>query len=115
MEYVTTDGSATAPVSPSPRRLMAPSTAAAIRRALEAYGDTGVRDSALRPAARMICDDARRSGLRVEQMLVALKSEWAAALEQCDVPLGTARNDLTSRFITLCIHAYYAAPSPETP
>lgn len=80
----------------------------ALHHALAAHPDHAAVDQRLRPAARMVCDDARRSGLAVEQMLVALKSEWAAVVEHHRVPHGAARTELTSRFITLCIHAFYA-------
>jgi hypothetical protein len=114
MEHVSIDGPATSPISPALGRLISPATAAAIHDALDAYCETGVRDSRLRPVAGMVCDDARASGLRVEQMLIALKTEWTAALENRRIPHGAARQDLTSRFITLCIYAYYAAQAPET-
>ena len=93
-------------VSESPR-LMSPATTAAVHAAVEHYAERGVLDSRLRPAARLVCADARACDLRVEQMLIALKNEWNAILELRRVPHGAARADLTSRFITLCIHAFY--------
>lgn len=110
MERASFEGRGTATSLGIPR-LMSPTTLAALRDALATYVENGVQDSRLRPAARMVCDDARASGLRVEQMLIALKCEWAALLEQRHVPPGVARTDLTSRFITLCIHAFYASQS----
>ena len=91
---------------------MSSATTAAIRHALEAGADGGLTDSDLRPAARMVCDDARASGLRAEQMLVALKTEWGRLLENSAVPRGTERIDLTGRFITLCISEFYAGRRP---
>jgi hypothetical protein len=91
---------------------MSPATVAAIREAFEGYGEYGLIDSRLRPAARLVCDDGRRSGLRVEQLLIALKTEWATLLMAAQVPEGPSRTDLTSRFITLCIYEFYAAKAP---
>ena len=111
MEHASAERSAPRPAFSDVRRLMAPATAAAIRDALDRYAENGVLDSRLRPAARMVCSDAKASEMRVEQMLIALKNEWAALLEQRRIPHGAARTDLTSRFITLCIHAFYEAQS----
>ena len=111
MEHVSADGPAMTSDMSVPR-LMSRSTTAALQDALDTYGGDGLLDSRLRPAARMVCADARASGLRVEHMLIALKSEWGALLEQHRIPHGAARHDLTSRFITLCIHAFYAGHSP---
>ena len=113
MEQLSADGRPAISVLTLPR-LMSRATTAALHEALDTYGSSGLMDSRLRPAARMVCDDARASGFRVEQMLIALKHEWAALLEHHQIPYGDARYDLTSRFITLCIHAFYAGePSPR--
>ena len=89
-----------------PRRLMSSETVTAIRDAFEA-ADRDEFESRLRPAARMVCDDGRRSGMRVEQLLIALKREWAELLTSRHVENIDERTDLTSRFITLCIHEFY--------
>lgn len=107
MEKFFSETPASLPVVSEARRLMSPATTEAVRSALEQYTKRGVLDSRLRPAARMVCEDARSCDLRVEHMLIALKNEWNAILEQRRVPHGAARTDLTSRFITLCIHAFY--------
>ena len=90
------------------RRLMSPETVIAIQDAFDAPDPDRMLESRLRPAARMVCDDARRSGMRVEQMLVALKREWAELLTSRNIENIDERTDLTSRFITLCIHEFYA-------
>ena len=46
--------------------------------------------------------------MHVEQLLIALKREWAELLTSRHVENVDERTDLTSRFITLCIHEFYA-------
>ena len=87
---------------------MSQETAAAVCRALKAYGENGLLEGRLRQAARMLCADARERGMRAEQMLVALKDEWAALADVRRLAQGTARADVTRRFITLCIDEFYA-------
>jgi hypothetical protein len=87
---------------------MSPATVAAVCGAFDASDRDGMLDSRLRPAARMVCDDARTSGLRVEQLLIALKTEWSQLLTSRRIEDVAERADLTSRFITLCIHEFYA-------
>ena len=97
-----------------PRRLLSPATVAAVSDAFDGSERDGMLDSRLRPAARMVCDDGRSSGLRVEQLLIALKTEWAELLTSRRIEDVRERNDLTSRFITLCIHEFYAdSPARE--
>ena len=97
---------------PAPSRLMSQATTAAVHYALDGQRGGHLVDSRLRPAARMVCNDARASGLRVEELLIALKQEWGALLDSHHVSPGDARTDLTSRFITLCIYEFYAAQAP---
>ncbi len=94
-------------------RLMSHATASAIRHALRALGNERVEDARLRRAAAAACEDARTAGLRVEQMLVAIKEDWAAHPEVCRLPHGRTRSDVTNRFITLCIRQYYADTAPH--
>lgn len=108
MVQPTLDGAAMPMSLAVPPRLMSAMCAAAVRDAIEAYVENGVLDSRLRPAARMVCDDAHAGGFLVEQMLISLKHEWTTLLDARRVPHGVARADLTSRFITLCIYAFYA-------
>ena len=113
MKHVSSDVSAGSSGFSAPPRLMSPATMAVLSDALDAHRETALLDSRLRPAARLVCEDARASELKVEQLLVALKSEWSVLLEQRHVP-AAARPDLTSRFITLCIYEYYASrPTPR--
>ncbi len=92
---------------------MSHATASAIRHALRSLGNERVEDTRLRRAAAAACEDARAAGLRVEQMLVAIKEDWAAHPEVCRLPHGRARSEVTSRFITLCIRQYYADNGPR--
>lgn len=61
----------------------------------------------LRASLRQVCDDARRSGLRAEQLLVLIKDVWSA------VPAGIARvpsvhgDERLNYVISTCVDEYY--------
>ena len=98
-----------------PARLMSLSTAALLRRTLNAHRHGWVLESRLRRLARMVSEDARRSGLAAEQMLVAFKEEWDALPESRQIRDGKACADLRSRIITLCIGEFYARRRASNP
>ena len=62
----------------------------------------------LRNALRQVCADARRSGLRAEQLLVLIKDVWSG------LPAGIARvpslhgDERLNYVITTCVDEYYA-------
>ena len=98
------------PVSPMPPvTVMSRSTAMAVRRALHALRDGWHLEGRLRDAARMVAEDARRHGLRAEEMLVALEREWGElARTRVARVTGDVRR-FAERLVTLCIHEFYAA------
>ena len=97
------------PLSPTrTAKLMSHATAAAIRHALRAATTPKVLDARLRKAASNACEDAHCAGLRIEQMLIALKEDWAAHPEVRRMPAGSVRSEVGNRFITLCIHEFFA-------
>ena len=63
----------------------------------------------LRGSLREICVEARRAGLRAEQLLVLIKDVWSA------MPAGIARvqsvhgDDRLNYVISMCVDEYYAA------
>lgn len=82
----------------------------AVRRALHARLDGWLLEDRLRAAARMVADDARRHGLRAEEMLVALKHEWDGLLVRTRAARATGDlRDFAQRLVTLCIHEFHAA------
>lgn len=63
----------------------------------------------LRAALRQVCVDARRSGLRAEQLLVLIKDVWSG------IPAGISRvtalhgDERLNYVISTCVDEYYAA------
>ena len=94
--------------SAAPARLMSHATAAALRHALRALSTARVFDARLRVAASNASEDAHAAGMRVEQMLVAIKDDWAAHPSVRRLPAGPARSEIASRFISLCIQEFFA-------
>lgn len=70
-------------------------------------------DERLRPALSQVCGEARRAGLRAEQLLVLIKEVWSA------LPAGLARvhsvhgDERLNHVISLCVDEYYG--STKTP
>jgi hypothetical protein len=64
----------------------------------------------LRGSLREICAEARRAGLRAEQLLVLIKDVWSA------MPAGISRvqsvhgDDRLNYVISTCVDEYYGAP-----
>ena len=87
----------------------------AVRRVLHAYREGWVLDNRLRRAARAVAQDAHRRSAQAEQMLVAVKQEWAALPEVRALPPGDGLQELSSRFISLCIREFFSpGASPAT-
>jgi hypothetical protein len=75
-------------------------------RALARDGPSGAPDEPLRAAARLLCDDARARGIRVEALLVSLKQAWPVVTE--GEPIARAESSrLLARLVTLCVQEYY--------
>jgi hypothetical protein len=69
----------------------------------------GANLSELAPAIRLVCDDARRRGLRAEDVVILFKRAWAAVPGPDFGSEGNRRGDLLERAITLCIKSYYSS------
>jgi hypothetical protein len=101
--------------SPPRPRALSRSTLMMVRRVLHAYREGWLPEKRLAQAARMAAEDARQGGLAAEQMLVALKREWAELEEVRRLSRPDAR-ELLARLVTLSIRAYYQrAQRPGTP
>ena len=55
-----------------------------------------------------MCDEARRQGLRAEQLLVVFKQALVSALDACGLPAGNQRDGLSARLVSTCIEEFYA-------
>jgi hypothetical protein len=62
----------------------------------------------LAPTIRLVCDDARRRGLRAEDVVILFKRAWAAVPGPDYGSEGNRRGELMERAITLCIKSYYS-------
>ena len=82
---------------------------AAIGEQLASASSTGGKDlSDLAPTIRLVCDDARRRGLRAEDVVILFKRAWAAVPGPDYESEGNRRGDLLERAVTLCIKSYYS-------
>jgi len=67
----------------------------------------------LRAALRRVCVDARRSGMRAEQLLVLIKDVWSG------IPAGISRvtalhgDERLNYVISTCVDEYYAAEASD--
>jgi hypothetical protein len=68
----------------------------------------------LRTALRQVCTDARRSGLRAEQLLVLIKDVWVT------LPAGISRvqsvrgDERLNHVISTCVDEYYDSVGDES-
>lgn len=62
----------------------------------------------VRRALRKLCDDARSHGVRVEQLVIAIKQGWSSLHSEHPRPRAAGPDDLLNHVITLCIDEYYA-------
>lgn len=84
----------------------------ALRSALQARIAVPERDDeGFRHALRLMGADARRRGVRVEQMIVALKEAWRSLPEVQALPAGGPRDTVLNGVITMFIEEFYAGPS----
>jgi hypothetical protein len=95
------------------RRLRA-SLQTAFRDARLQYADgPPVEGPALRAALRQVCTDARRAGLRAEELLVMIKDVWSS------LPSGVSRlpsvhgDERLNYVISTCVDEYYAPVSRD--
>jgi len=95
-----------------PARMSAGAGVVALRCALQAQLRGEWPDGALRRALRLMCDEAHRSGLRAEQLIVIVKDAWRSLPEVSRLPAGGTRERLLSRVVTMCIEEFYESHEP---
>lgn len=83
----------------------------ALRSAVQAQLRGERPESALQRAIQLLCAEAHRSGLRVEQLLVTLKQAWAS-LPEVERLLPTPRATVREHLIAMCIEEFYAVSEP---
>jgi hypothetical protein len=65
--------------------------------------------SSQRQAIRKICNAMRDPENRPEHILVAFKASLSEAANKAKIPLGTERNALTARLVSVFIEEFYRA------
>jgi hypothetical protein len=71
------------------------------------YGPTPLAEDRWRACARVLGQDARAKGLRVEELLISLKRTWGSVTGVGRLPRDESSR-LLSRVVTLCVEEYYA-------
>lgn len=97
---------------PSDHRAQMPcaSSLDVLREVLRLYvrdGASRTPDESWRPAARLMCEDARARAVQVEELLIALKRAWPAVAEGAGIPRVESSRLLT-RFVTICVEEFYS-------
>ena len=108
MEHIDVPTLASHRLSGSPPAAFSQAAVAALRCGLQAQLGPSPNGE-LRRAMRLLCDDARRRGLRAEQVIVLVKEAWASLPEVHALPRGQQRSEALSRIVSLCIDEFYAA------
>ena len=96
---------------------MPPRGILALRSALQALLRSGAPDEAVRRAVALFCAEARRRGLRVEQVIVALK-DVLRTLPEIRRLRRAERDPALAHLTTLTIRTYYeseARPADVAP
>lgn len=82
----------------------------------QAHGRDGfAAEAQWRTALREMSEEARATGVPVEQLLIEVKHALGILHDTCEVPYGPARTEFTNRVVTLCIDEYYSARSVAEP
>jgi hypothetical protein len=98
-------------------RTIPESTIAALRslfvRMMREESDAGRQETAraggeVRDALRDLCDDARANGVRVEQLVIAIKQGWSTLHGERARTRAVGPDALRNQVITLCIDEYYS-------
>jgi hypothetical protein len=63
-------------------------------------------DADLRSAVQVLCADARRLGVRPEELVVLVKTTWRAHPEVCAMPRHEV-HPVLDRVVTMCIEEYF--------
>lgn len=82
-------------------------TMTALRSALQGQFRHPAGEVDLRRAMRAMCADGRKRQLRVEKIIILLKSIWNG-LPEVQGRTTSSRQDLLDRLITICVEEYYA-------
>jgi hypothetical protein len=76
----------------------------------QAHGRDGfAAEAQWRTALREMSQEARATGVPVEQLLIEVKQALGILYDTCAVPYGPARTAFTDRVVTLCIGEYYSS------
>ena len=76
----------------------------------QAHGrDALAAEAQWRTALREMSEEARATGVPVEQLLIEVKHALGILYDSCAVPHGPARAEFTNRVVTLCIDEYYSS------
>jgi hypothetical protein len=105
-------GDALEPVLPSaPAAGYAAFTTPALRTALQAQlrAQHDREAPELRRFALLVCTEAHRRGLRVEEVVVLLKQTWLS-LPESGHPARTTHATVVEHLISLCIEEYFRGP-----
>jgi hypothetical protein len=95
-------------LAPSPPRPeLTEAALAALREALRGCAAGQSCELALRGAVQMVCREAHRRGMRVEHLLVTMKTAWQHLPEVRALPLDASRSRLLEHVISMCIEEYY--------
>jgi hypothetical protein len=62
----------------------------------------------VRDALRNLCEDARHTHVRVEQLVIAIKQGWSSLHSERPRARSAGPDELLNQVITLCIDEYYA-------
>lgn len=87
---------------------------------LDAVGDAGRRGGPVRRVSRTpfaapmasFCDEARRAGVPVEKLIIALKLAWTS-LPELRRAFGETGPEVMGAAVTACIDAYFASSDPS--
>jgi hypothetical protein len=71
-------------------------------------GPLGAPDQIWRAPARVMCQDARARGLRVEELIISLKRMWPHVADGERLPRDESPR-LLARVVTLCVEEYYGS------
>lgn len=70
------------------------------------------RPEETRRAMRLLCEEAHRHGVRVEQLVVLLKQLWAAAPADTTSDNRLSSRDVFDDIVRVCIEEFYGALRP---
>jgi hypothetical protein len=96
-----------------PAQDLSHAVANSLRCAVQAHARRGpVPPAQWRLALRLVCEDARRTQVPIEHLLVALKQALVPLCDVFGVPYGPERTAFMSRLVTICIEEFYRAARP---